>query len=245
MRRSFGGRVSALAGGMLVAVALVAFASPAVAQVPPGAQAAVFVGGPVANCPPGSPGALVPAGGTINGVIVSGAGRCTPLSADAEGSYSVGGSSPLTFTSQCANVGGTVQHSGGVEVPGGTIVNGVSVGPNPTVITAENASAIFPGGRTATLNVVSSTPTSLTRTAIVFTGGPSVGQVICGAAAYPLAVSAGASGEAAAVVELPSSGGDGGGIGTALLGAGALALVVLAQVVVGRRVRGRRGDATA
>lgn len=237
--------MAALSGVVMAGIAILATISPALAQVPPGAHAAVYVGGPVANCPPAVPAALTPAGATVNGVTVSGAGRCTPLAADAEGSYSLAGFGPLTFTSQCANVGGVVQHGGGVEVPAGTsIAGGVPIAA-PTVVTTENTPVVFPGGRAATLNVVTSTATSFTRDAIVFAGGPTVGRAVCGLTAYPLAVdSAGASEAAAALPELPSSGGDGGGVSTALLAAGALVLVVLGQLVLGRTLRGREGDAT-
>lgn len=238
-------RVGVLSGVVLAGIAILATIAPAVAQVPPGTQAITYVGGPVADCPPGSPGALVPAAATVNGVTISGAGRCTPLAADAEGTYSVGGSSPLNFTSECANVGGTVQSRSAVVVPAGTTVNGAVVAA-PTTVDTPNAAVVFPGGRTATLNVVTTTPTSLTRDAIVFgQGGPVVGRVICGvAAAYPLAVdTAGASDAAAPLPVLPAADGDGPGISFAALAAGALALMVLAQLAVGRRLR--RGDRTA
>lgn len=238
MAVSLGRRFTTVAGVVLAAIALLAPASPASAQVPEGTQAAVYVGGPVANCPPGTNSGFAPVGSTtINGVTVSGAGRCSSLAADAEGFYSVGGSSPLNFTAECANVGGVVQHHGGVTVPAGTVVNGVLI-TQPTTITTENAQAVFPGGRQATLNQVISTPTSLTRNAIVFAGGPTVGQVICGAAAYPLAVNAG--GPAAAASELVGQVSDSSGLSTTTIVAGAaVALALMAQIAVAARLRRR------
>lgn len=239
-------RAAALTGALLAGIAILATISPAAAQIPPGSQAMVYVGGPVANCPPGSQGALVPAGGTINGVTLTGAGRCVPLSADAEGTYSVGGTAPQNFTSECHNADGVIQHHGGVVVPVGTRINGGAPVAVPTTVETLNTPVVFPNGRTAVLNVVTTTPTTFTRDAIVFgEGGPIVGRVTCGVAAgYPLAVDAGGASDAAAPLPaLPASDGDGGGVSTALLAAGALALVILAQVGISRRMR--KGDASA
>ena len=239
--------------GLLVTGIVLSIAGPAAAQIPLGAQATPLVGGgAVANCPPGTPAALAPlTSGTINGVTVGfpAAGRCTPSSADAEGSYTVAGSftSPLPFTSECANVGGVVTARSGVTVPAGTIVNGVAVAA-PTIVTAPNTPVVFPGGRTAILNQTITTPTSVTQNAIVFAGGPIVGQVICGAAAYPLAVgsASAASDVAPDVAGAPvSSGGDGGpSTGLLLLGA-VIAVALVAQVAVGRKVWQRRNGAGA
>jgi hypothetical protein len=235
-------------GAVLTTLLLVLLAPPASAQVPPGAQATPLVGAsPTANCPPGSPGAVVGGTFTSNGVTVGfpAGGRCTPSSADAEGSYTVVGSfaNPLGFTAECHNAGGTVQTGGGVVVPAGTLVNGVPVAA-PTTITAVNTPVTFPGGRTAILNQVIVTPTAVTRNAIVFTGGPIVGQVICGAAAYPLAVESASGGVPAVVSELSSSGNSGSSTAPVLAG-GAMAVVLLLQVVVARRMRRRPGAATA
>ncbi|MDQ3896132.1 MAG: hypothetical protein M3326_02585, partial [Actinomycetota bacterium] len=181
-------RISVLAGVVATAIALMLPASPAQAQVPLGTQATPLVGGPTASCPPGSPGAVVAGGGTVNGVAVTGGGRCTPAAAAADGSYSIVGVTPnLAFSADCANSGGVVTTGGGVEVPAGTIVNGTPVATTTTVTTL-NTPVTFPGGRTAILNQVITTGTTVTRNAIVFTGGPTVGQVVCGASAYPLAV---------------------------------------------------------
>lgn len=244
MAVSLGRRFTILAGVVLAAIALLVPASPASAQVPEGTQARVYVGGPVANCPPGTNSGFAPVGSTtINGVTVSGAGRCSSLAADAEGFYTVAGSfsSPLNFTAECANVDGVVQHHGGVTVPAGTVVNGVLI-TQPTTIETVNAQAVFPGGRQATLNQVISTPTSLTRNAIVFAGGPTVGQVICGAAAYPLAVNAG--GPAAAASELVGQVSDSSGVSaTTIVAGGAVVLALMAQIAFTARVRRRSATA--
>lgn len=243
--------------GLVVTAMILASAGPAAAQIPAGSQATPLVGsGIVANCPPGTPFGFAPGTATVNGVTVGfpAVGRCTPLAADAEGSYTVADSftGPLLFTSECANVGGVVTSRSGVTVPAGTIVNGVAVD-GPTVVETPNAAVVFPGGRTAILNQTITTPTSVTQNAIVFAGGPIVGQVICGAAAppppdYPLAVGTASSGSDATpeLAGAPASeGGEGGpSNGLLLVGAG-IALALLAQVAVGRRMWQRRNSGGA
>lgn len=242
-------RLWAPAGVLLAALAVLLAPTAALAQVPPGSQATPLVGsGILADCPPASAGDVDAGTATINGVTVGfpAGGRCVPLSADAEGSYTVAGSfaNPLGFTSSCHNAGGTVQTGGGVTVPAGTVVNGVAVAA-PTTVTTLNTPVTYPGGRTAILNQVITTPTSVTRNAIVFTGGPIVGQVVCGASAYPLTVDVSGAAEAVPALTEAVTGGDSGpGTGLLLLGAAAIAAVALAQVTVARRMR-RRGDATA
>ena len=78
----------------------------------------------------------------------------------------------------------------------------------------QTATVTYPGGAMALLNEVTTTDTSVTRTAIRFTSGPAsgtiVGRVICGAAPYPLAVSAAGASGAASDLALTSTGGDSG-----------------------------------
>jgi hypothetical protein len=244
-------RIPGLIGVLAAGLALLAPTS-ASAQIPAGSLATPLVGsGIVAECPPGVAADLAPGTATINGVTVGfpAAGRCTPLAADAEGSYTVAGSfdNPLPFTSECANTDGIVTSRSGVTVPAGTIVNGVAVA-QPTVVETPNAAVVFPGGRTAILNQRIETPTSVTQNAIVFAGGPIVGQVICGAAAYPLAVGS-ASGASDVTPELAgapvSSGGDGGPSTVLLLVGAVIALALVAQVAVGRRMWQGRNSAGA
>lgn len=243
-------RIPAAVGIVVGALALVLPVSPAQAQVGPGAQATPIVGGPSANCPPGSPGAVVAVPSqTINGVTVYGpaGGQCTPLAATTSGEYTVAGvTSPnqLRFNAACANSGGNVTTNGFVDVPPGTTVNGVLF-PAGTTVTTLNTPVVFPNGRTAIVNQVIVTPTTVTRNAIAFTGGPIVGRVICGAAdVYPLAVDT--AEEAAAAPELPiTPTGDSGGVsGTVILLGAAFALAVIAQLTIGRKVGRRKGDAT-
>lgn len=235
--------VVALAAALLAGLSGLVVASTAHAQIPPGSQATVYVGGPVADCPPTTPADFAPVvGAVVNGITLSGAGRCAPLAADAEGTYTLPGGTPLTFNSECANTNGVVTTNGAVEVPAGTIVNGVPV-TQTTTVTSLNTPVTFPGGQTAILNQVIVTDTSVTRNAIVFTGGPTVGQVVCGAAAYPLTVSA--SGESAAPPANPSAAAGEGGPGGLLLVAGGLVVVaLLAQALVVQRIRRNRGLAT-
>ena len=249
MAVSVGKRVSLLTGILLGWLALVLPASPAQAQIQPGAQATPLVGsGIIADCPPGSPGDVESGTATVNGVTVGfpASGRCVPLSADAEGSYTVAGSfdSPLPFTAQCHNAGGTAQTSSSVTVPAGTVVNGVAVADTTVLdsVTYPNALVVYPGGRTARVNVVNNTGTVVTVNAIVFSDGTIVGQAICGRS-YPLAVSV--AEETAAPLPSPvSSDGDGGPSTSLLLIGGAFALAVLAQLAIGRKVWRRKGDAT-
>jgi hypothetical protein len=229
---------------LFTGIALVALAAPAGAQIPSGAQATPLVGvSPTANCPPTTPAAQVAGTFTSGGFTVGfpSAGSCTPLSANAQGSYTLTGATagPLPFSSSCQNAG--LQNGGGVDVPIGTVVN-----PGPgqvtttavTTITTPNTPVIFPGGTTAVLNQVTLTATSVTRSAIV-AGGTIIGRVICGAAnVYPLAVDTGASAPAPAVVTpLSASGGHGGPSTGLLLLGGGIAVVLLAQVVVALRIR--------
>ncbi len=238
--------VSAIVVGVL---ALVLPVSPAQAQVGPGAQATPIVGGPVANCPPGSPGAQVAVTQTINGVTVYGpaGGQCTPFAATTSGEYSVAGvTSPnqLRFNAACANSGGTVTTNGFVDVPAGTTVGGTVV-TTPTTVTTLNTPVVFPNGRTAIVNQVITTPTTVTRNAIAFTGGPIVGQVVCGASQYPLAVETAAAAAPAPELSTTPVGDSGGPSGTFLLLAGAFALALVAQVAIGRKMWRRKGDATS
>lgn len=254
--RAAGGRISALALGLLAAVGVLLAPTPALAQVPPGTQATPLVGsGIVANCPPPVAGNVAGGTATVGDVTVGfpAGARCAPLAAAADGVYQLAGvTSPtgLRFSSDCANQNGTVVTGGGVDVPPGTIVNGVLF-PNGTTVTTQNTPVTFPSpapgvpGRTAVVNQVISTPNSVTRNAIAFTGGPIVGQVTCGAFAYPLSVDPGSSsGDVPAVATPASSPGNGGTFNNlALLGGGLALVLILAQIAVARRLRSR-GDAS-
>jgi hypothetical protein len=247
--RSMGKRISFLAGVMMAGVALVATAGPSVAQaVPTGAQASALVGSGIAvNCPPGSPGATTGGTATVNGVTVGfpAGAACTPTDATSSGEYSFTTSSTgLRFNAACSNTAGTVTTNGFVDVPAGTTVAGLGVVAAPTPITTLNTAVTYPNGRTAVLNVVTTTPTAVTRDAIVFAGGPTVGHVVCGTAAYPLAVdAASSSGAAPALAATPltsTAAHSGPSTGVLVLG-GFFALAVVAQIAFGRKLW-RRGD---
>jgi hypothetical protein len=244
MAERYGRRLAGLAGVLLATIALLVPASPASAQVPPGAP---LVGsGIVANCPPGSPGAQAGGTATINGVTVYGpaGAQCTPLAATTSGEYSIAGvtgPNALRFNAACANTGGTVTTNGFVDVPPGTLVNGVPVA-TTTTITTLNTPVVYPDGRTAIVNQVITTPTTVTRNAIVFAGGPTVGQVICGASAYPLAVSVGGPSDVSlpALTDLTAGSGSESSVATLVAG-GAVALAIAAQVAF--TIRRRRNTA--
>lgn len=245
MGRSFGGRIAALAGGIVAAVSVLALAAPALAQAGgPGAQATPVVGvSGTANCPtPVGAAQVVYAGPAGPFTIVQSDGACTSFSANSQGTFTVGGAGPGSFSSSCQ--AGGLQSSSAVTVPTGTIVNGVAVA-SPTVVATPNTPVVFPGGVAATLNVRNVSGTTVTQTAIV-AGGTSIGRVICGAAnVYPLAVDTAAAGS---VPELPSpvsSSGDGGGLTIGVVVAALVALALAAQLAVGARMRRRKGDATA
>lgn len=246
MAGTFGRRLAGMAGVLLATIALLVPASPASAQVPPGARATPLVGSEiVADCPPGSPGDVAGGTATINGVTVYGpaGGRCTPLAATTAGEYTVAGVAsitPLRFEAECANSGGTVATDGFVDVPAGTLVNGVLV-TTTTPVTTLNTPVVYPNGRTAILNQVITTPTTVTRNAIVFSDGTIVGQVVCGPAAYPLAVNVGgASADLSAPSELAVDESSGLSAMTLLAG-GAVALAIAAQITFA--VRRRRNTA--
>lgn len=247
-------RVPVLVGMVVSALSVVLSASPATAQAGgPGAQATPVVGlTETAACPTPVDAASAPAPGPVAAgpFIVTNAGAfCTSFSASTQGSYTVGGAGPLSFSSGCQT--GGLQSGGSVTVPGGTVVNPgqanefTTAPGTTTVIDTPNTVVRYPNGTVATLNVVETTATTVTRTAIV-SGDTRIGRVICGAAnVYPLAVDT----AAAAAPQLPSpvsSSDDGGGpaSGLVLIG-GAMALLVLAQVAFARTVRRRKGDATA
>lgn len=236
-------RIPGVIGIMVGILAILLPASPASAQTGgPGAQATPVVGvSGTAACPTNVGAAQVPYIGPAGPfTITQSAGSCTSFSASAQGSFTIAGGTG-TFAADCQTAG--LQHGGAVTVPTGTIVNGVAV-TQPTVITAPNTPVIFPGGTAATLNVVTTTATTVTRTAIV-AGGTQIGRVVCGAAnVYPLAVET-ASGASPAPLAPLSSSDDGGGISTTMvLIAGAFLLAVAAQLTIGRKMWRRKGDAT-
>jgi hypothetical protein len=251
LRRS----LPALAGLLFAGVVVVSGASPALAAppYPVGAQATALVGGiPLvqSTCPTAA--AQPPATGnsTLGPVFVTGGGaRCTGSSASADGQYAITGATAappttLRFSSQC--VSSTGQTGGLVDVPAGTNISGVGVVASPTIVTTLNTAVTYPNGTTAILNQVTTTTTSVTRNAIVITGGTGagtvVGRVVCGTPIpYPLAVDAPGAGAPAPDLALTASDGNGGSSRMLYVG-GAVALLILAQVAVGRSVwRRRRG----
>jgi hypothetical protein len=244
-------RVPAAVGILVGVVVLLLPGTPAGAQAGgPGAQATPVVGvSPTANCPTAVPAAQV-AGTFTVGVFTVGfpsAGSCTSFSANVGGAYTVGGSAPLPFSADCQTAG--LQNGGAVDVPAGTIVNFGQAGQRTTTtvetITTPNTVVKFPNGTVATLNVVTTTATSVTRTAIV-SDGAVIGRVICGAAnVYPLAVDTAAAAPSALPAPVPSSSDSRGPGNNLMLIAGAIAVLVLAQVAVGRKMWRRKGDATA
>lgn len=239
--------LAAASMALLVGAGLVAAASPANAQAPfpPGTQASAIVGGAiVAACPPPVAGAVD--GGTDAAGVVTVFGpagaQCALLGARAGGNYTVNGVGGQ-FDATCENTGGST--GGFVTVPAGTRINDGAPVAGPTPINT-TATVVFPDGSTAIVNEVIVTPTSVTRNAIRFTGGPAagiiVGQVICGAFAYPLAVDAGgASAGPASISTSSSSGSDNTGLTVAA--AAALVLAAMAHVALGRRAR--RGQSAA
>lgn len=256
IRRSF----PVVAGLLFAGVMVVSGIAPALAAppYPVGARATALVGGtPLiqSTCPTAA--AQPPAGGTSTAGPISVGGpagaRCTGSSASADGVYAIAGVTPplpttLRFSAQCESNGGNT--FGGVDVPAGTIVNGVAV-TTQTTVSAPNTPVTYSNGSTAILNRVTTTNTSVTREAIVFTGGPGsgtiVGQVVCGQPLpYPLSVDTPAVGDAAPAVALPAPGlakSDSSQSRLLLIG-GAVGLLVLAQLAVGRNMMKRRRGLT-
>jgi len=238
---------------MLFAAALVVGeAAPALAAppYPVGDTSTVLVGGtPLlkAVCTVVAP---VQATGTstLGSIVVGGpaVAQCTGNSAQANGRYSLTGGTPtLRFSAQCINSTGTT--SGLVDVPAGTFVPGIGVVTTTTTVTS-NVTVTYPDGTTAVLNGVTTTGTSVTREAIHITSGPNngavIGRVTCGVnAPYPLSVDTGATGAAAPDIALTAVSGHSGSSNRTLYIAGAFALLILAQVAVGRSMWRRRREA--
>ncbi len=168
--------------GTAVGVLALLPASPAQAELSPGTEVRPIAPVVAVICSPSGQGSNVSVIQTINGVTVYASAQCTALAARTAGEYSVAGvTSPtqLRFEAACANSGGTGVTNGFVDVPPGTIVDGVPVA-TTTSITGTNVAVIFPNGRTAIVNQVIASSTTIRRNAIAFTGGPIVGQVVCG-----------------------------------------------------------------
>jgi hypothetical protein len=246
----------ALLGVLFVGVVVAAGASPAWAAppYPTGNTATALVGGtPLIRAVCTVVGPQLASGSSTRGIVtVTGAGaQCTGNSASTNGQYAISGvtTGTLRFNAQCINSTGTT--NGSVDVPAGTNIAGFGVTPTQRTVT-NSTTVTYPGGTTAILNQVVTTPTSVTRTAIQITSGPAAGTVIgrvtCGTPVYPLAVDAPGAGEEAPEVALASASPDresGSSDNRVLLVGGAIALLVLTQVAVGRSMlRRRRGDAT-
>ncbi|MDQ6948102.1 MAG: hypothetical protein M3256_17995 [Actinomycetota bacterium] len=244
-----------LAGLTLAGIAVAGLVPPAGAAppFPNGAQASALVSGtPLveARCPSGP---TVSGGTSTRGPVTVGmpaGARCTSTSAAADGLYSIAGATPvpprLRFQSDCVNSGA---NNGFADVPAGTNVAGVGVVSTTTPVTTPNTAVTYPDGTTAIVNEVITTPTSVQRSAVHITSGAAsgtiIGRVICGAAnVYPLAAdTAGATNAAPALAaNSVSNGGGSSNTRLLLLAGGVLALLVLAQVTVGRTMwRRRRG----
>ncbi len=261
--RATKGRLMASVAGLLVAgVAVLSAPALAIPLLNPTQATLVVGGGPNIDvqcqndslAPPDSK----QAGGTstLGIATATGGAMCgNAPSADVQGLYTLSapatGTANLPFSAGCQSSNG--QNGGSVTVPIGTSINsGAPVGVI-TVVSDPNTPVVFPGGVAATLNVVTPTPagpndTSVTRSAIVLTNGPTIGRVICGnAGVYPLAVDVSPGSAAAPALAAPAaSGSASSGPGTTtLLLIGGFGLAVLAQVAVGRRMRHRRVDATS
>lgn len=218
---------------------------------PAGAQATALVGGtPLiqAVCPAGSPGVLVGGTSTKGGVTVGfpAGARCSTSSASSDGLYAISGATPpppgtLRFSAGCDSANG--QTGGAVDVPAGTNVTGIGVVPQQTTITTPNTLVTYPGGTTAILNEVIVTPTSVTRNAIRITSGPNagtiIGQVICGVV-YPLAVEDASGASDVAAAPLPASDSGSNRSNMTLVAMGAIGVLLIAQLAIGRTLRRRR-----
>lgn len=241
-------RLYALASLLVTGVAVLALAGPAGAQAANSAQATPMVGvSGTANCPPGGPAAQTSGQFSSGGFTIGfpAAGSCQDTaasSADSQGSYTIGGAGPLGFSSGCQTAG--LHNFGGVFVPANTTVSPPGQPPFVTAgtvaIATANTPVVYPNGTAATLNVVSTTGTTVTRTAIV-SGGTQIGRVICGAAnVYPLGVDAASgSGSAAVASPLPTAANHSSGLGSSLVlvAVAGFGAIVLGQVVISRKLR--------
>ena len=177
---SSGGRIGALASVLLAGTAMLVSAAVASAAppFPDGATATPLVGSViVANC--ATTPAMVGGRATLGGVTVGdpAGGRCTTRAAAADGLYSnVAGPLSLRFSADCDSGSGAT--GGGVEVPAGASVGGVLL--SSRMVVTGSTGVVYRSGRRAALNVVSTTATSVTRSAIVYEDGTIVGRVVCG-----------------------------------------------------------------
>jgi len=249
----------AAAGLLFAAVVIIGSAAPALAAPPypaGGSSTALVSGTPLiqVTCT-ASNGPQQASGNSTLGLVKVGnpaGAQCTAAASSTSGQYSIDGSTPTTlrFSAQCVNSTGVT--NGLVDVPAGTNVPGVGVVSQQTAVT-QNVTVTYPNGSTAILNQVVTTPTSVTRIAVQFTSGPNAGTVIGRCAVgtplpYPLSVDTAAGAPASNDLALtPLSGNDGGSSSNRVLYiGGAVALLVLAQVAIGRIVlKRRRGDAAA
>ncbi|MEA2687112.1 MAG: hypothetical protein QOE93_2307 [Actinomycetota bacterium] len=232
-------RLIAVTAVLVGAIGLLTTASPASAAppFPDGARATALVGGaPLVQvvCPPA---AVAGGTSTLGTVTVTSSGvQCTATAANNGGSATIGGVTISQFASQCTTTSGAT--NGVVRVPAGTSINGGAPVAAETAVTT-TATVTFPGGTTAVVNEVVTTATSVTRRAIRITSGPAsgtiIGEVVCGAAPYPLAVETAAADSGAGLTPVSSEGSSSLG----LLVGGAFALVVVAQLAIARRVRRR------
>jgi hypothetical protein len=247
--RSLRRSLPALVGLLFAGVVVVGGASPAFALPFTSAQATALVSGtPLiqANCPNTLVGANPPQGTSTNGpVTVVGGASCGFSGASTAGTYVIAGGAPVPntpvpfqFQSSCDLVGAS---NSSITVPGGTSVNGVVVA-TTTTVTAPNALIVFPGGATGTANLTSgSITTSITQTALTLGTGQVIGRAVCGANPYPLAVDGPSVGAATPDIALsPVSGTGGSSSNRMLYVGGAVALLIVAQVGVGRIWRRRR-----
>jgi len=177
---SSGRRIGALASVLLAGTTMLVSATVASAAppFPDGTTATPLVGsGIVANC--ATRPTVVGGRATLGGVTVGdpAGGRCTTRSAAADGLYSnIAGPLSLRFSAVCES--GTGATAGGVEVPAGASVGGVLL--SSRMVVTGSTGVVYRSGRRAALNVVSTTATSVTRSAIVYENGTIVGRVVCG-----------------------------------------------------------------
>jgi hypothetical protein len=216
-----GRRVAALAGALLGLALTLGWASPAHAQPVPGSQAGTSaVDGGTSSA--GTATVSGPAGARCDAVAVP--------SATTEGQAVVGGTAFSRFESQCSGL----VTDGFVEVSG-----------SPPITTT--ATVALADGSVAVVNEVIVTPTTVTRNAIRVISGPSagtiVGQVFC-APAYPLPVHVAPPGAALSTPTPGSVNASDSSSPTTLLWLGGVGVLVVANVVVGRKLWRRRSEVT-
>jgi hypothetical protein len=256
VKRSFGTRIGALAGILLGAMAVLATAGPASAQIPTTLRFSADCRVATGTAPQSNGFVDVPTGTRING----GAPVAAPTTVTGLNVSVVYPNGSTAIVNEVI-VGGTTITRNAVRVTGGpgagSIIGGVTCTPTTSTASALSGSAITvscvspsqpaPASGVATVNSVTvGFPAGARCSALPgLTTAAADGEYAIAGFPYPLAVDVSGAAPAADLASTPAStDGRGGPTTTALLIGGAVALALVAQVALGRKAWRRRGQVT-